>query len=176
MPFNIGDVVQTISSDRPEALIRILRVGRFNLHIREGGNVSANGGIRGPTEENSLNPPKSELIEVIGVGFDCGLNYLRLTLRQPSSVIQLGTSRNPTGGIITSMDSPRNNPLPISFFIAYERQIATEFLNNHDQALRPTLRYVGYRYEIEYLGTAEIDRIKQLNIPIHKISYSGFRS
>ena len=176
MPFKIGDLVQSISSDRPEAILRILRVGKFNLHIREGGNISANGGTRGPTEENSLNIPKSELAEIVGIGLDCGLNYLRLTVRQPSSVIQLGTSRNPTGGIITSMDSPRNNPFPLSFFVVYERNPSLEWLNNHDQALRPTVRWVGYRYEIEYLGNEEIQRVKQAQIPIFRIGISGFRS
>lgn len=176
MPFKIGDIVQYISSDRPEAVIRIIRVGKLNLHLREGGNIAANGGTRGPNEVSEVNPPKSELIEITGVGLDTGGNYLRVTLRQPSSVIQLGTSRAPTSGIITSEDSPRNSPLPISFFIMYERAIATEFLNNHDQALRPTLRYEGVRYEIEYFTAEEIQRVKQAGTKIYTIGISGFRS
>lgn len=155
--------------------MRILRSARYNLHLREGGSIAANGGKRGPTTVTQLNPPKSELIEITGVGLDCGLNYLQLVIRQPATVVQLGTSQSPTGGFFTGEDSPRNAPHPLSLFVTYERPPATEWTNNHDQALQPTLRWVGYRYELEYLTPDEINKVKTTG-DFEIIASGGFRS
>lgn len=179
------DVVELVIGDGSVDWLRILKREPFVLP-KSYNSVSASS-TSSLQNESDLNPPKSELLEVTGMGVRGGYgpdNDVQAEVFLPRSTRKYGTSRNATGGFITSQDSPWANPMAQNLFIVYERFPAVQFTNNHYQSITPELRWEGIRYLVEGLSDEEIDRIETSHedgnglrpIPFTTVTIGGFRS
>ena len=159
MAFNIRDVLEVRSGQGSEEFVRITKIQKLDVTITYP--VQNAGSQSSVTEIEFLNPPKSEIIEITGMGIQGGWDgRVKILLRQPASVAQLGTSRSPESGYLTAQTSPLSNPAPLSLWVSYERMpaiIIKNDLNAGDTPVTVTIRYVGWRYEVERVLDAELE-------------------
>lgn len=152
-PFQERDVLEVVVAEAKSDWYVIQRVAEFRLLIAY--SAVATSTTTTPTTENNLNPPKSEILHLTGIGIEGGeaTNHeLQVQIRNPAAVIIFGTTKSPTGGYLTTELSPRDSPYPLNQFILYERQPAILFVNNSALfSVTPKISWEGYRYLVRPL-------------------------
>lgn len=147
-PLQERDVVEVIVGEGKGEWFVVMGVIPIRM-TRSYSSVAA-GASSTTAEQTFLNPPKSELIHVTGLGIEHGAlpeHELRVTMKNPAAVTLFGTTRAPEDGWFNGDNSPPDNPAPLDQWIIYERPPAIIFNNQSDAfAIVPNLHWWGYRY------------------------------
>ena len=100
-------------------------------------------------EINALNPPETELLQIINAQLMQG--NVKLLFKLPGSVNRFGTERKPETGFIND----KYDTLNLNLFVVNNVGPQIKEVNDNPVSITPIIKFLGYRYGIRKLNETE---------------------
>ena len=100
-------------------------------------------------EVTNLNPTTGQLLQITNIEID---GNVEVSLKQPAATNRWGTQRSPTGGLLTDRHAFVGSQRQLNLWVLENFPPNVQLVNNADVAIIATLWWIGWRYEIQFIG------------------------